>query len=54
MIKPVYGQPINKKVYDTTIGFFDNLLHLLHPFMPFITEKLRQTSLHVRMEKALW
>ena len=31
MIKPAYGQPINKKVYDTTIGFFDNLLHLLHP-----------------------
>ena len=27
MIKPAYGQPINKKVYDTTIGFFDNLLH---------------------------
>ena len=42
MIKPVYGQPINKKVYDTTIGFFDNLLHLLHPFMPFITEELWQ------------
>ena len=42
MIKPVYGQPINKEVYDTTIGFFDNLLHLLHPFMPFITEELWQ------------
>ena len=42
MIKPAYGQPINKEVYDTTIGFFDNLLHLLHPFMPFITEELWQ------------
>ena len=42
MIKPAYGQPINKKVYDTTIGFFDNLLHLLHPFMPFITEEIYQ------------
>ena len=42
MIKPAYGQPINKKVYETTIGFFDNLLHLLHPFMPFITEELWQ------------
>ncbi len=42
MIKPAYGQPISKKVYDTTIGFFDNLLHLLHPFMPFITEELWQ------------
>ena len=42
MIKPAYGQPISKQVYDTTIGFFDNLLHLLHPFMPFITEELWQ------------
>ncbi len=42
MIKPVYGQPISRKVYDTTIAFFDNLLHLLHPFMPFITEELWQ------------
>ena len=42
MIKPAYGQPISKAVYDTTIGFFDNLLHLLHPFMPFITEELWQ------------
>ena len=42
MIKPAYGQPISKTVYDTTIRFFDNLLHLLHPFMPFITEELWQ------------
>ena len=42
MIKPAYGQPISKQVYDATIGFFDNLLHLLHPFMPFITEELWQ------------
>ena len=42
MIKPVYGQPISKKVYETTIAYFDNLLHLLHPFMPFITEELWQ------------
>ena len=42
MIKPAYGQPISKEVYDRTIGFFDNLLHLLHPFMPFITEELWQ------------
>ena len=42
VIKPVYGQPISKEVYDRTIGFFDNLLHLLHPFMPFITEELWQ------------
>ncbi len=42
MVKPAYGQPISRKVYDTTIGFFDSLLHLLHPFMPFITEELWQ------------
>ena len=42
MINPAYGQPINRKVYEATIGFFDNLLHLLHPFMPFITEELWQ------------
>ena len=42
MIKPAYGQPISREVYARTIGFFDNLLHLLHPFMPFITEELWQ------------
>ena len=42
MIKPAYGQPISSKVYAETIRFFDNLLHLLHPFMPFITEELWQ------------
>ena len=42
MIKPAYGQPVSREVYDRTIGFFDTLLHLLHPFMPFITEELWQ------------
>ena len=42
MIKSAYGQPISSKVYAETIRFFDNLLHLLHPFMPFITEELWQ------------
>ena len=42
MVKPAFGQPINRQVYDATIAFFDNLLHLLHPFMPFITEELWQ------------
>ncbi len=42
MIKPAYGQPVSREVYDRTIVFFDNLLHLLHPFMPFITEELWQ------------
>lgn len=42
MIKPAYGSPIDKKTYDLTLGFFNDLLELLHPFMPFITEELWQ------------
>ncbi len=42
MIKPAYQCPIDKKTYDVTLGFFDSLLKLLHPFMPFITEELWQ------------
>ncbi len=42
MIKPAYGQPIDRKTYEQTLGFFDTLLKLLHPFMPFITEELWQ------------
>ena len=42
MIKPAYQQPIDRKTYETTMQFFDQLLRLLHPFMPFITEELWQ------------
>ena len=42
MVKPAYGQPIDKTTYDATLGFFENLLKMLHPFMPFITEELWQ------------
>ena len=42
MVKPAYGQPIYKATYEKTLGFFDTLLKLLHPFMPFITEELWQ------------
>ena len=42
MIKPGYQLPIDKATYDATLGFFDGLLRLLHPFMPFITEELWQ------------
>lgn len=42
MIKPGYQQPIDKATFDATLGFFDSLLRLLHPFMPFITEELWQ------------
>lgn len=42
MIKPAYGQPINRATYEKTLDFFDRMLRLLHPFMPFITEELWQ------------
>jgi valyl-tRNA synthetase len=42
MAKPAYGQPIDRKTYEQTLSFFDKLLKLLHPFMPFITEELWQ------------
>lgn len=42
MVKPAYGQPIDQKSYDATLRFFDVLLKMLHPFMPFITEELWQ------------
>ena len=42
MIKPEYGKPIDKVTYDATLRFFNSLLKMLHPFMPFITEELWQ------------
>ena len=42
MVKPAYQQPIDAKTYEATLGFFDSLLRVLHPFMPFITEELWQ------------
>ena len=42
MVKPAYGQPIDQKSYDATRRFFDALLKMVHPFMPFITEELWQ------------
>jgi len=46
MVKPAYvngsQQPINSKTYEATLDFFDKLLKMLHPFMPFITEELWQ------------
>jgi len=46
MVKPVYingeQQPIDRETYDKTLRFFETLLKMLHPFMPFITEELWQ------------
>ncbi|MFK8006690.1 MAG: valine--tRNA ligase [Saprospiraceae bacterium] len=40
MIKPPFGEPIDKATYETAIGFFEKLMTVLHPFMPFITEEI--------------
>ena len=42
MVKPAYGSPIDMETYGKTLGFFNDLLKMLHPFMPFITEELWQ------------
>jgi valyl-tRNA synthetase len=49
MVKPAYGSPIDKATYEATLSFFNDLLRLLHPFMPFITEELWQ-SLYERKD----
>jgi valyl-tRNA synthetase len=49
IIKPGYEQAIDGATYRATLGFFDSLLRLLHPFMPFITEELWQ-ALEMRKE----
>ena len=51
MVKPAYGSPIDRQTYDATLHFFDLLLKMLHPFMPFITEELWQ-HLYERKENA--
>ncbi|HPL76086.1 MAG TPA: valine--tRNA ligase [Paludibacteraceae bacterium] len=42
IVKPGYGQPVDLKTYNATLEFFEVLLKILHPFMPFITEELWQ------------
>ncbi|EWC93545.1 valine--tRNA ligase [Porphyromonas catoniae] len=42
LIKPAYGTPIDRVTCDEALGFFDEVLRILHPFMPFITEELWQ------------
>ncbi|KMQ65607.1 valyl-tRNA synthetase [Chryseobacterium angstadtii] len=52
-IKPSYGEGISKEVYHKTIYFFEELMKLLHPFMPFLTEELWQTISERSIEDAL-
>ncbi|MCR5561050.1 MAG: valine--tRNA ligase [Bacteroidales bacterium] len=49
LVKPAYGEPVDRHTYDATVGFFEKLLRLIHPVMPFITEELWQ-SLEPRRE----
>ena len=52
-IKPAYGEPISKEVYDKTILYFEELMKLLHPFMPFLSEELWQNISERTPENAL-
>lgn len=52
-IKPNYGEGISQEVYDKTIAYFEELMRLLHPFMPFLTEELYQAIAERRTEEAL-
>ena len=42
LVKPAFGEPVDRQTYDATVGFFEKLLKLIHPVMPFITEELWQ------------
>lgn len=52
-IKPNYGEGISQEVYDKTIVYFEELMRLLHPFMPFLTEELYQAIAERSAEEAL-
>ncbi|MBK0383887.1 valine--tRNA ligase [Pedobacter sp. SD-b] len=51
MIKPAYLQPIDAETYKATVGFFKDILKLLHPFMPFLTEELWHDDVFGEREK---
>ena len=52
-IKPGYGEPVSKEVYDQTILYFEELMKLIHPFMPFLSEELWQNIAERTPENAL-
>jgi valyl-tRNA synthetase len=51
MIKPAYQQPVDAETYNKTVEFFLNILKILHPFMPFITEELWHDELFGERDK---
>jgi len=53
LVKPEFGQPIDKKTLEATIGFFEDNIKILHPFMPFITEDIWQYFKERNVDEAL-
>ncbi|WP_417886374.1 valine--tRNA ligase [Zunongwangia sp.] len=53
MVKPAYGQPIDKVTFDAILGILEDNLKILHPFMPFVTEEIWQTISKRTTEEAL-
>ncbi|MBO1884441.1 valine--tRNA ligase [Capnocytophaga sp. Marseille-Q4570] len=53
MVKPEYGKPMDKATYEGVVAAFENLLKLLHPFMPFLTEEIWQNLATRTPEQAL-
>ena len=53
MVKPAYGQPIDKMTFDSVIAILEDNLRILHPFMPFVTEEIWQTISERTPEEAL-
>ncbi len=51
MVKPVYQQPIDAATYKATVAFFENILKIVHPFMPFLTEELWHDNLFGEREE---
>jgi len=51
MVKPAYQKPIDAESYKATIGFFENIIKLLHPNMPFLTEELWHDDLFAEREE---
>lgn len=52
-VKPAFGQPVSQEVYDQTIAYFEELMKLLHPFMPFLSEELWQNITPRNADNAL-
>ncbi|MCK4991560.1 MAG: class I tRNA ligase family protein, partial [Bacteroidales bacterium] len=52
-VKPAYQKPIDRASYEATLGFIDRLMHMLHPFMPFITEEIWQLIMERKPAESL-